>query len=308
MLLKTGSKGQDVKTLQQKLGITADGDFGEETKKKVIAFQKANGLEADGVVGDNTWNALMHKAATAVNTTAPDARPPVESAPAVSGPGDFIRLAIQVIENLEGGYYHPAMLDDGRLNASNRAAYGTSGETMFGLDRTAGHELFYATPRTTSNVADDIRQIEANAYKYKNDASAGFWGELDKAGAKKNWKWNYMGGELNGKLKNLAAQIMQPVYDKLATKYIGANRAIVESDPRLQFHFAYASWNGAGWFKKFAADMNAAIAAGKTKPDDLAQVALNSRLNEGLSPGSAPNGLIKQGGEKIRILFGKLSQ
>jgi peptidoglycan hydrolase-like protein with peptidoglycan-binding domain len=43
MLLKNGSKGEDVKTLQTKLGLTADGAFGPGTEKKVKEWQSANG-------------------------------------------------------------------------------------------------------------------------------------------------------------------------------------------------------------------------------------------------------------------------
>jgi hypothetical protein len=56
--LKVGSKGADVKYLQKKLKITADGDFGPNTKNAVAAFQKKNGLTADGIVGPNTWKAI----------------------------------------------------------------------------------------------------------------------------------------------------------------------------------------------------------------------------------------------------------
>lgn len=56
--LKLGSKGDDVKKLQQKLGLTADGIFGPKTELKVKEFQKANGLVSDGIVGNNTWNKL----------------------------------------------------------------------------------------------------------------------------------------------------------------------------------------------------------------------------------------------------------
>lgn len=56
--LKVGSKGASVKTLQKKLGITADGDFGPKTKAAVIAFQKKHGLVADGIVGVDTWAQL----------------------------------------------------------------------------------------------------------------------------------------------------------------------------------------------------------------------------------------------------------
>jgi peptidoglycan hydrolase-like protein with peptidoglycan-binding domain len=51
MLLKVGSKGEDVKKVQQKLGLTADGSFGPGTEKAVKAWQTANGLTADGIVG-----------------------------------------------------------------------------------------------------------------------------------------------------------------------------------------------------------------------------------------------------------------
>lgn len=52
--LKQGSSGDNVKALQQALGISADGIFGSQTKAAVIAFQKANGLTADGIVGPAT--------------------------------------------------------------------------------------------------------------------------------------------------------------------------------------------------------------------------------------------------------------
>jgi murein DD-endopeptidase MepM/ murein hydrolase activator NlpD len=57
-ILKEGSKGSAVKILQKQLGITADGAFGPNTKKAVIAFQTKHGLKAEGVVGPATWNAL----------------------------------------------------------------------------------------------------------------------------------------------------------------------------------------------------------------------------------------------------------
>lgn len=56
--IKIGSKGQDVKTLQQKLNLTADGFFGSLTETAVKNFQKAHGLTADGIVGIQTWTAL----------------------------------------------------------------------------------------------------------------------------------------------------------------------------------------------------------------------------------------------------------
>lgn len=64
-VLENGSKGQNVKALQILLdgrGFScgkADGIFGNKTDAAVEKFQKANGLTVDGVVGKNTWNALL---------------------------------------------------------------------------------------------------------------------------------------------------------------------------------------------------------------------------------------------------------
>jgi putative chitinase len=59
MLLKVGSKGEDVKKLQVKLGVEAIGTFGPKTEAAVKAWQKANGLKDDGIVGDTTWAKLF---------------------------------------------------------------------------------------------------------------------------------------------------------------------------------------------------------------------------------------------------------
>jgi len=78
MLLKVGSKGEDVKKLQEKLGLTADGSFGPGTEKKVKEWQAANGLKADGIVGDGTWSKLFGTTAPAATPTPTVVIPPSE--------------------------------------------------------------------------------------------------------------------------------------------------------------------------------------------------------------------------------------
>lgn len=56
--LKRGSRGAEVKTLQSKLNLMADGIFGPLTEEAVKEFQKSKGLKADGIVGAQTWAAL----------------------------------------------------------------------------------------------------------------------------------------------------------------------------------------------------------------------------------------------------------
>jgi putative chitinase len=91
MLLKVGSKGEDVKKLQSKLGLGSDGIFGRGTEEAVKAFQLKNGLTPDGIVGEQTWQKIMGQA---VLITEP-AKPSQVTQPVVSVGG--LKL-----ENLKG--------------------------------------------------------------------------------------------------------------------------------------------------------------------------------------------------------------
>ncbi len=71
-VVKLGSAGDDVKTVQRWHGLEPDGYFGPQTEAKVKATQSRNGLEVDGVVGANTWRLMGVGAAT----PAPAPRPP----------------------------------------------------------------------------------------------------------------------------------------------------------------------------------------------------------------------------------------
>ncbi|HET7568469.1 MAG TPA: peptidoglycan-binding protein [Gaiellaceae bacterium] len=68
--LKPGDSGTQVTLLQQALAAlgyspgTADGTYGSGTKQAVSAFQQAQGLAADGVVGPQTLAALQQALAT----------------------------------------------------------------------------------------------------------------------------------------------------------------------------------------------------------------------------------------------------
>jgi len=74
MLLKKGSTGEDVKKLQEKLGLSADGVFGTGTELAVKGWQSTHGLTADGIVGDGTWSKMF---ATQTVITEPSPAPNV---------------------------------------------------------------------------------------------------------------------------------------------------------------------------------------------------------------------------------------
>jgi peptidoglycan hydrolase-like protein with peptidoglycan-binding domain len=61
---KTGDEGPEVYALQYLLraegySLTADGEFGPKTASTVKNFQEAKGLTIDGIVGPDTWQALI---------------------------------------------------------------------------------------------------------------------------------------------------------------------------------------------------------------------------------------------------------
>lgn len=181
----------------------------------------------------------------------------------------FKDITKTVIDKLEGGYWNPAWHGVPK-------GFETSGETLFGLDRARGDST-------------------------KVSSGQQFWKIIDANKTPGVWTHNYIPSEpLKSQLIDLASDIEYNDYNAWGNLYLHPNaKAIVESDPRLIFHFAYATWNGPGWFKKFANDINKAVDSGITDTDKLVQIALNSRIKEGLKEGSKPVPLIAQGGNKI---------
>lgn len=181
-------------------------------------------------------------------------------------PVDFKEITKKVIDRIEGGYYNPVW--------HYKPAMGKSGETMFGIDRKHGGSL--------------------------NTGPAGteFWNIIDKNKNKSVWTHGYRGGALAEKLTDLVVEIMRPHYESLAKKYLSPEALeIVNSSKPLLFHFIYASWNGPGFFKKFAESINKKVEQGVTSEEDLQDVALDSRRN------SAASGSVN----KIEKIFGELA-
>ena len=89
-VLKKGSQGEAVKTLQNDLGklgydLKVDGIFGPDTENAVLALQRAFGYTTDGIVGEGTqflvrqqigynWNAKKPATQAATPAAAPNAQ------------------------------------------------------------------------------------------------------------------------------------------------------------------------------------------------------------------------------------------
>jgi hypothetical protein len=189
----------------------------------------------------------------------------------------FSTVFKEIIDNIEGGYYHPNMVKDGRL--SKKGGMGDSGETMFGIDRKHGGD------------------INTSAWGVE------FWNTIDRAGAsrpdnKGGWAWNHKGGSLEPKLKSLVMKMIKDKYQTYSSRYLDPEaKKIVDSHPGLMFHFVYAVWNGPGWFKRFAEKINQQVKRGVKDPKKLYKDALNNRITSG-------NSLIAQSGNKIDDILG----
>src|SRR4029078_6549221 len=56
--LRRGGTGPALVRLQRALGITADGIFGRNTERAVLAFQRSHGILVDGEGGPHTWGTM----------------------------------------------------------------------------------------------------------------------------------------------------------------------------------------------------------------------------------------------------------
>lgn len=65
--LRRGSRGPEVRFLQEALNLIPDGIFGPITEEAVKDFQKPYGLVPDGIVGRHTWNKIGQMTCYCIN-------------------------------------------------------------------------------------------------------------------------------------------------------------------------------------------------------------------------------------------------
>lgn len=175
-VLKQGSRGDSVKTVQQKLirwGYlkgSADGIFGAKTKAAVVAFQKKNGLTADGIIGARTAQALgISLSGTTSSSSSASSTDLNLLARVVYGEArgepytGQVAVAAVVLNRVRsssfpnsvaGVVYQSGAFDcvsDGQINLTpNQSAYNAAKDALNGWDPTYGC-LFYYNPRTATS-------------------------------------------------------------------------------------------------------------------------------------------------------------
>ncbi len=149
-LSKVGSTGEEVRQIQTKLkeyGVytgEVDGIYGTQTKNAVIAFQKYNGLAADGIAGEQTLRKLGISSG--------------------AGQGGFSSSDVDLILNriehpsfpntLAGVIYQPgafSCLYDGGVNAAVAdSAYRAARDAINGNDPSGGAVYYYNPAKSTN--------------------------------------------------------------------------------------------------------------------------------------------------------------
>lgn len=187
---------------------------------------------------------------------------------------DKLTLTNAIIDNIEGGYYHPDM----KSNLRNGDRLGDSGETMFGIDRRAG------APQFTTKTADAVA----------------FWNLVDQYYGTHHSDATYYGDKADGRrvpanvgiqLRHYVSEMIEDAYDDWNDYLSDGAKRIVENDPRLMLQFWYAVWNGPGNFQKFANLVNAAYSNGERSALAFWNLIQNARRSRG--------GLFAEGADKL---------
>ncbi|MBQ9103567.1 MAG: spore cortex-lytic enzyme [Clostridia bacterium] len=177
LVLKQGSTGQSVKTLQTKLKNwgyykgSVDGIFGSKTKSAVIYFQRKNGLTPDGIVGAKTLKALGMSLNSSSSTNSKysdadvyllarliygEARGESYVGQVAVGAVVMNRIKSASFPNtMSGVIYQPyafTAVDDGQINLTpNETAKKAARDAMNGWDPTYG-AIYYYNPATATSA------------------------------------------------------------------------------------------------------------------------------------------------------------
>ena len=164
--LRRSQQGPAVRELQVQLNargatLQVDGDFGRNTQKAVRDFQRSQGVDADGIVGQDTRAAFAATATARTPTptapTAPTAAPPLAAVLLRSGAnGPAVATLQQRLNSLTGA----GLRVDGDFGRSTRMAV-ENFQRRVGLE--VDGEVGASTRTAMSEVAAGTRQLAAPA-------------------------------------------------------------------------------------------------------------------------------------------------
>ena len=167
--LKQGSKGSDVKELQTTLinagydvgSSGADGIFGTKTAEAVKAYQKANGLSVDGIVGSQTWGSLSGSSNNNANTNVVDTQ-------ATETPTSKYGVGGVSDELMDKGNNNPFVASDKQNELDNRLT--EQGKVLEGIANKK--DLIDSGTMATINSSFSASQSYRDAMEYTNQLLA----------------------------------------------------------------------------------------------------------------------------------------
>jgi len=240
----------------------------------IYQVQGCIGAVQDGYFGPKTESALEDKIGKTtfeigdVEKICKDSV--VKDEEVVSGGGgssNFETITKTVIDKFEGGYWNP-------FCKHPSSGMGRSTETMFGLDRYNGNIESSPEGQEFFKIIDD-EKYDAGA-KSSGSGANKKWSNMNNFCGE--WKWLYRGGDKEGKLKDLAVKIMRRNFDRNMSNFVSDSKTKqkIESIPGLTLHMSYATWNGPGFFKKFAKSLQDGVSRGLSDKE-LIELAIQDR-------------------------------
>ncbi|MBE6877727.1 MAG: peptidoglycan-binding protein [Ruminococcaceae bacterium] len=133
--LRVGSSGSNVTTMQQYLNglgvvytginrLSTDGKYGAMTRDAVRRFQKQFSLNADGVIGQNTWNAILAVYLSVAAYRPLDVTTSYPGVLSAGSSGDHVRFIQSYLNTVKRQYNFnwPTLTVDGRFGANTALA------------------------------------------------------------------------------------------------------------------------------------------------------------------------------------------
>jgi hypothetical protein len=200
-------------------------------------------------------------------------------------------LVQAIVDNLEGGYYHPVHAYNSKTKQilNNFTDYKNSGETLYGIDRYAGNtEGLREGPKNDTGI-DFWNAVDAiSGYGgYKTSARTkptGKWDINSKPKLKGGWDWNHFPKKSEKGYDTLQKNLQKYItdqYNSFFKLYFGNHPVgkLVESDGRLKFMYYRATWNGVGFFQKYAKKLKEKYDSGVKDINKLICADLTYRYN-----------------------------
>lgn len=260
-----GGTGSTENKVGNSVGAAGIGFGGSFNFKDIFSSWKNKLL---GSSGNTTNNSSSIQSSSTETPTTPTTDITISTG---GGNANFKDITKKVIANFEGGYWNPI--------CHGTKGMGKSTETMFGLDRYNGNIESTAKGKQFFKIIDDekikhgaIPPVPGKNTKWSN------MGEFCNV-----WKYNSKGDSKTKELMDLATAIMEERFNNYMSNSVKDPKVKekIMNNKNLLTHMSYATWNGSGFFKRFARKLEDKIKQGASDKD-LVNVAIQSRAETGL--------------------------